>query len=123
MPQSINEGRYMEEFLFSEGNGNISRETITVASGQNLAAGTPFQLSGGKAVVATGAVNTAGAIITAVEGVISKAVDATGGDVLDVPYIARNAEVVEALLAGLPGGTTQKNAIKASLKAKDIIYR
>lgn len=33
------EGRHTAEFLVSEGNGTISRETVTIASGQNLAAG------------------------------------------------------------------------------------
>jgi hypothetical protein len=34
----LNEGRYAGEFLVSEGNGKISRETITVLSGQTLEA-------------------------------------------------------------------------------------
>jgi hypothetical protein len=34
----LNEGRYAGEFVVSEGNGRISRETITVLSGQNLEA-------------------------------------------------------------------------------------
>ena len=34
----LNEGRYAGEFLVSEGNGRISRETITMLSGQNLQA-------------------------------------------------------------------------------------
>jgi hypothetical protein len=34
----LNEGRYAGEFIVSEGNGRISRETITVLSGQNLQA-------------------------------------------------------------------------------------
>ena len=35
----LNEGRYAGEFIVSEGNGRISRETITVLSGETLAAG------------------------------------------------------------------------------------
>ena len=38
MPE-LQEGRYAGEFIVSEGNGKISRETITVLSGQNLQAG------------------------------------------------------------------------------------
>ncbi|MBF0153250.1 MAG: head decoration protein [Magnetococcales bacterium] len=33
------EGRHVGEFLVSEGNGSISRETVTILSGQNLEAG------------------------------------------------------------------------------------
>ena len=35
----LTEGRYAGEFIVSEGNGKISRETITVLSGQNRQAG------------------------------------------------------------------------------------
>ena len=35
----LTEGRYAGEFIVSEGNGKISRETVTVLSGQNLQAG------------------------------------------------------------------------------------
>ena len=34
----LTEGRYAGEFVVSEGNGRISRETITVLSGQTLQA-------------------------------------------------------------------------------------
>lgn len=119
-PQSLSEPRYMEEFLFSEGNGSISREVITVASGQNLKAGQPFQLSSGKAIACTGTVNTAGGIVTHVAGILSKAVDASASganaDVLNCAYIARDAEVVDALIEYNGVGSTQKAAIKLDLK-------
>ncbi|MGH6898651.1 MAG: head decoration protein, partial [Geminicoccaceae bacterium] len=38
MPELL-EGRYAGEFVVSEGNGKISRETITVLSGETLQAG------------------------------------------------------------------------------------
>jgi hypothetical protein len=38
MPE-LQEGRYAGEFIVSEGNGRISRETITVLSGETLKAG------------------------------------------------------------------------------------
>ncbi|MGH6900186.1 MAG: head decoration protein, partial [Geminicoccaceae bacterium] len=38
MPE-LSEGRYAGEFVVSEGNGKISRETITVLSGETLQAG------------------------------------------------------------------------------------
>jgi hypothetical protein len=37
MPE-LQEGRYAGEFVVSEGNGRISRETITVLAGENLQA-------------------------------------------------------------------------------------
>lgn len=127
MPTSFNEPNHAEEFLFSEGNGNISREVITVASGQKLLAGQPFQLSGGKAIAATGTVNTAGAIVTAITGVLSFDVDASAtGHNADVPncaYIARNAEVVDALIQYNSVGSTQKAAIKKSLLSLGIVQR
>lgn len=128
MVTTFTETKHAEEFLFSEGNGNISREVITVASGQKLKAGQPFQLSAGKAIAATGTVNTAGAIVTAVAGILSAAVDASStGANADVPncaYIARHAEVVDSLIEYNGVGSTQKTAIKKSLKETlDIIQR
>src|SRR5688572_2315039 len=111
--QVLSEGRWMEEFLFSEGNGNISREKATVSNNQDLAAGTVVQLSGSELVAATGLVDTDGNIITQVVGVLSKAVDTTAAgpngnvDATDQVYIARDAEVVEALLT-LPAGATER---------------
>lgn len=120
MPNSFTEPNHMEEFLFSEGNGDISREVITVASGQNLKAGQPFQLSGGKAVACTGTVNTAGAIVTPVAGILSKDCNASASganaDVPNVPYIARHAVVVDALIQYNGVGSTQKAAIKKDLR-------
>lgn len=116
MVQSITEGNYAEEFLFSEGNGNISREVGVVSSGQGvLPAGQVVQLSGTELVAITGTVNTAGAIVTPAKGILCVEVDTTAGDVANVPYIARDAEVVLTKIT-LPGGTTQKNAAIKSLK-------
>lgn len=124
MVQSITEGRHMEEFLFSEGNGNISRETATVSGGQGvLPAGQVVQFTGGELVAITGADNTEGDIITAAAGVLSAEVDTTGGDVTDCVYIARDAEVTLALLA-LPADAGAKALAIASLKsACNIIPR
>ncbi|MBB2698951.1 UNVERIFIED_ORG: hypothetical protein GGI66_003628 [Rhizobium esperanzae] len=67
----------------------ISRETGTLASGQNLQAGRLLMLSGGKLVAHNGALNTAGDVVTPVEGVLYQAVDASGGDVAGVVYSKR----------------------------------
>ena len=124
---SFTEPNHMEEFLASEGNGSISREVITVASGQNLKAGQPLQLSSGKAVAATGTVNTAGAIVTPVAGILAQDADASASganaDIPGVPYIARLAEVVDSLVVYNGVGTTQKNAIKADLLRLLIVQR
>lgn len=126
-PHTFTEPNHAEEFLFSEGNGAISREVITVASGQKLLAGQPFQLSAGKAIAATGTVNTAGNIVTPVAGVLSFDVDASAsGANADVPnnaYIARNAEVVDALIQYNGVGSTQKAAIKKDLLRLQIVQR
>lgn len=128
MTTSFTEPNHFEEFLFSEGNGNISREVITVASGQNLKAGQPFQLSSGKAIACTGTVNTAGGIITHVAGILSKDANAsssgTNADIPNVPYIARDAEVVDALIVYNGVSSTPKAAIKLDLKnTLNIIQR
>jgi hypothetical protein len=39
----LQEGRYAGEFVVSEGNGRISRETITILTGQNLSRRRPRQ--------------------------------------------------------------------------------
>lgn len=126
-PISFAEPIHAEEFLASEGNGTISREVITVASGQKLKAGQPFQLSSGKAIACTGTVNTAGAIVTPVAGILSRDVDASStGANADVPgcaYIAREAEVVDALIQYNGVGSTQKAAIKKDLLRLEIVQR
>lgn len=127
MTTSFTEPNHFEEFLFSEEELDISREVITVASGQNLKAGQPFQLSGGKAVAATGTVNTAGAIVTPIQGVLSKDANAsasgTNADIPNVPYIARMAQVVDALVVYNGVGSTQKAAIKKDLLRLLIVQR
>lgn len=107
MTASFTEDKHAGEFIISEANGELSRETITVASGQNLKDGTVFQLSGGKAVVKDATVNTAGDFTTAPEGIIIGNWDAsatgTNADIPGVPYIKRLAEVKAAALT-LPAG-------------------
>jgi hypothetical protein len=75
----LQEGRYAGEFVVSEGNGRISRETMTVLSGQSLQAGAVL----GK-VTASGkykALNPAASDGSqAAAGVLYDAVDASGAD-------------------------------------------
>lgn len=107
MPSSFTEGKHDGEFIISEANGTRSRETITVASGQNLVDGQAIQLSSSKAVAKDATVNTAGTFVTALEGFIIGNWDAsatgTNADIPGVPYIRRDAEVKAAALT-LPSG-------------------
>jgi hypothetical protein len=114
------------EFLLSEANGARSRESGIVKSGQGkLKAGTVVQFDVSaptKFVVADGVLHN-GALATPVAGIIAHDVDATSGDV-EVPYIARDAEVIDAFLvypAETSGG--EKAATMKSLKALGIAVR
>lgn len=113
------EGRHAGEFLISEANGQRSRETVTVTSGQNLAAGAIIELATGKAI------GFAGATASEAIGVLFDAVDATGGDVTDAVYIARDAEVQasEITVASDDTAETKKTAAIADLLAIGIIAR
>lgn len=97
MTTVLTEGKHAGEFLVSEANGARSRSTIVVASGQNLVAGQIFQLSGGEAVAFDAAVDTDGALIVPVAGIMWDNVDASAsGANADVPgqtTIVRDAEV------------------------------
>lgn len=86
----LTEGRHAGEFLISEANGQRSRETATVASGQDLPAGAIVEFLNGELIGFTG---DTGAVAA---GVLWDAVDASGGDVTGAVYIARDAEVNEA---------------------------
>lgn len=90
------EDTHAGEFLVSEANGGLSRETITVISGQDLAAGTVLGLitaSGKYTILAPGASD--GSEVAA--GVLYDAVDASTGDALGVAVV-RLAEVNSAEL-------------------------
>src|SRR5512133_3016322 len=121
MPE-LSEGRYAGEFIVSEGNGSISRETITVLSGQNLEAAAVV----GK-ITASGkyrALNPAASDGSqAGAGVLYDAVDASGTDTEGVA-IVRLAEVNAAELiwpAGITGG--QKTTALGQLASLNIIAR
>ncbi len=112
-------------FIASEANGWRSRETATVLSGQNLVAGEVVQLSGAKLIAASGSLDSAGDVSTAVVGIMHAAIDASSADVKNAVYIARDAEVVDADLT-YPDETTaggEKVATVASLAALGIIAR
>jgi hypothetical protein len=95
MPELI-EGRHAGEFLVSEGNGRISRETITVLSGQTLSAGAVLGkvTASGKYKVLAPAADDGSEVAAAI---LYGAVDASAGDAEGVA-IVRLAEVNAAEL-------------------------
>jgi hypothetical protein len=121
MPEHT-EGRYGGEFLVSEGNGRISRETITVLSGQTLSAGAVLgkvTASGKHKVLAPAADD--GSEVAA--GILYGAVDASGGDAEGVA-ILRLAEVNAAELVwpdGIQAG--EKTAALGELALLNINAR
>ncbi len=114
-------------FIASEANGERSRETGTVVSGQDLKAGEVVQLdSNGKLTAADGIPNSDDLELdTPVVGIMFAAIDATGGDIANAVYIARDAEVVDADITypdeSSPG--SEKDQTVASLALLGIIAR
>lgn len=103
------------EFVISEANGTISRDEITVVSGQNLVAGTvlgKITASGKMAAYSDVAVDGSQTAV----GVLYAPVDASAADAAGV-MIARHAEVVAGALTGLDANG------KADLAALNIFAR
>ena len=96
---AVTEGNHAGEFLLSEGNGTISREQVTILSGENLVAGEVL-----------GKVTASGKYVayddTAVDrsevaaGILFNDVDATSGDQLGTAIVLL-AEVSSARLTGI----------------------
>lgn len=103
------------DFIIAEANGTLSRDDVTIVSGQNLAAGTVL----GK-ITASGKMTAYSNVATdgsqAAVGILYDAVDASAADAPGV-MIARHAEVVGAELTGNDAPGT------ADLLALDIIVR
>ena len=92
------EGKRAGEFLLSEGNGAISREQVTLITGQNLVAGTvlgKITASSKYTAYADGAVD--GSEVAA--AILYDNVDAGLTD-MNAVVIARDAEVSSAMLTG-----------------------
>jgi hypothetical protein len=121
MPE-LQEGRYAGEFVVSEGNGKISRETITVVSGETLEAGAvlgKITASGKYKALDPAAVDGS----EAAAAILYDAVDASVADAEGVA-IARLAEVNAAELVwpdGITGG--EKTTALGELAALNIISR
>lgn len=103
------------EYLISEGNGKISRDAITIVSGQNLPAGQVL----GKVTASGKYAAYDNAALDGTEtaaGILYAAVDATGADMSGI-MTARLAEVDGNLLTG-----SDANGV-ADLAALNIIVR
>lgn len=111
----LNEKIHAGEFILSEGNGSISREQITVASGEDLPAGQVVgQITATSLYVAYNDGATDGSEVAA--GILFDAVDATAASTPGV-IVSRLAEVSESLLTGLDANG------RADLLARNIIIR
>lgn len=112
-----------EEFILWEANDQYCREVGTLASGQNLEAGTILTGNSTSLTRAT-ATNTDDTLDTAASGILLHAADATDGAV-QVTYIKRGPAVVKSDLLTYPTETTsnvETDAI-ASLALLNIIVR
>lgn len=121
---TLTEGSHPAEFVMSEGNGMISRDTVTVVSGAGvIKAGTVLGV-----ITASGKYKTA--LLASSDGSEAAAaialydVDATSADA-KVVVIARDAEVnMNMLIYGADINTSpEKVAANAQLAAKGIIVR
>ena len=121
MPE-LSECRYAGEFIVSEGNGRISRETITVLSGETLQAAAVLgrvTVSGKYKALDPAAVDGS----EVATGILYDAVDASAADTEGVA-IVRLAEVNAAELVWPDGitGPEQTTAL-GELAALNIIAR
>jgi Bacteriophage lambda head decoration protein D len=121
MPE-LQEGRYAGEFVVSEGNGTISRETITVLAGETLQAGAvlgKITASGKYKELDPAAVDGS----EAAAGILYDAVDASAADAEGVA-IVRLAEVNAAELVWPAAITAPQQATAlGELAALTIIAR
>lgn len=112
MSRVLQEKQHPGEFIVSLANHTRSKEEGTLAPGQEIADGTPVVKDGnGDLVKAT----------STVDGIlIGTYTLSTDDEPVRVAYVARDAEVKEALVQ-FDSGT--KATVKAALEAKGIIFR
>lgn len=117
---ALTEPRHAGEFILSEAEGQRSRETVTIASGHEVEAGTVLGkiTSGGKYAPYANGLSDGTQVAYAVS---INHVDATSADT-PAAVIQRDAEVIAACLtiAGSPGDIA---AAKVDLAAVGIIVR
>jgi hypothetical protein len=118
---ALTEGTHAGEFIVTEANGHMSREKITVVSGQDLAAGAvlgKITASGKYTAVAPAASDGS----ESAAGILYEAVDASGGDESGVA-ILRDAEVNNEELGWGSLNAGQKTTAKSQLKTLGIFVR
>lgn len=113
------EGNYTAEFLLSEANGERSRETVTIVSGQNLKAGAVLGKVTASGKYAAYDSTKSDGTQTAI-AVLYADVDASSADA-DGVIIARDAEVASDLLVWATG--TDKAGGATDLLTPGIIVR
>lgn len=129
-PTTLTEIRRPGEFIVSEGNGTISREVGTLASGLVVADGTVVKVSGDYLTPLTADDFDTEGVSTDVEiaGVLighhDSSATGTNAAIPGLPYIARDAEVDSSLLVLFTGSTAQELAdVLAVLKTEHIVAR
>lgn len=116
------EGYHAGHFIVSEANGHRSRETITVAAGEVLVAGSVIAKHSGTGKYAEYD-NDATVTLDDAAGILYDNVDATDGDV-EAVAIVRDAEVNgDELQWGANEDTNDRLAGTADLLALGIIVR
>lgn len=120
----LTEARHTGEFVISEGNGHISRDTITIASGAGVVrAGTVLgKVTASGKYLPSPATGATGEQVATVVNIYE--VDATSADVT-VAAITRNAEINGNTLAyeATVNDSTKKAAKATQLAAVGIIVR
>ncbi|HRE44767.1 MAG TPA: head decoration protein [Terricaulis sp.] len=121
---SMTEGAYPEEVILSEANGHRSRESVTLASGQNLKAGTVLGIvtSGGAYAIADNSTPASNGTQTA-KAILLRDCDASSAAKRAL-VLRRDAEVKrDALTFHADADGTDITALIGHLAAEGIIVR
>jgi hypothetical protein len=122
----VTEGKHAGEFLLSEAQGDRSRESAYLKSGEVVEDGQYVALDGDELVAFPAGLNTDGDLTAEIEGIVIGDHDATDG-AIEVAYIARDAEVRDSSIKypdeDSDGETDVKSAVIQAAAAKGIITR
>jgi len=121
---TLTEQTHAGAYLGSVVDRQLSFETATVKSGQNLKAGEVLQWDTGKLVAHAGVLVSDGGLSAAVAGILHQAVDASAGDIEGQVYLARGPATVKDDLITYPAESSdggEKAAIVADLKDRLFI--
>lgn len=111
MSRVLQEGQHPGEFIVSLANHTRSQEEGLLPAGTEIVDGTPINIVGGEIVAATAA---------AVGIIIGSYTLSTDDDAVRVAYVARDAEVKDALINWPDSGAA---TVKTNLEALGIIFR